>query len=159
MTSPLLPFANARILWAAPGGRTSGREGLKVIAGQAYLMRVFVKRIGMQSRLNDGMGIPALDGAEYPFEGYCCAYTQLDATQAVDWKTIDVQDPGLTWDETGKLPTGIEMDSKASLDFPSAGEIEVRFVMKAGRYGAEGIGLIVSDAVGDQFFLKGGALS
>ena len=157
--SPLLPFANGRILWYAPAGRTSGKEGLKIVQGQPYVLSVFVKRIGIERRLEQALDLPALHGAKYPFEGYCCAFAALPPTKVADWKTVPFDDELLTWDHTGLLPPGVEADAQALLEFPSAGEITVRFIMKAGRYGFEGIGEIVRENIGDQFYLKGGAIS
>ncbi len=157
--SPLLPFANGRILWYAPGGRTSGRDGLKIVDGQPYLINVFVKRIGIERRLEQALDIPALHGAKYPFEGYCVAFAALPPSLVADWKTVPLDDPLLTWDYSALLPPGVESDAQALLEFPSAGEITVRFIMKGGRYGFEGIGAIVRANIGDQFYLKGGAIN
>ena len=58
MSSPLSSFANARILWLAPGSRSSGREGYKLSPGQPHLIEAFIKRRTTPSQLADRYGLP-----------------------------------------------------------------------------------------------------
>lgn len=155
--SPLAPFANCRILWYGASTRTSGRDGMKLVPGQAYLIRAFLRRIGREYRMEKSLGLPAVEGLPMPFHGYCTAYAPITNEQAAEYRTIDL----LTitgWDYSAFLPPGVEQNAQAKLSIPGTGELDIRFLMRSGRYGSEGIGEIIRNALGDELYIDGGML-
>ena len=153
MTSPLAQFENARILWCAPGARTSGREGFTVALGDAYLIRAFLKR---KPAYVDRLGLPAVNGAPLEFQGYCVRYAVLPQAEVPNFATVDLST--LTWNETALLPPGVNKDAKVKMHMPGHNEIEARFSDKDGTYGQEGIGSIVRGILGDAIYLEGGSI-
>ena len=153
MTSPLAQFVNARILWAAAGARSSGRDGFKPTKGQNYLIEAFLK----QGRPDnpDRIGLPGIGGEERIFSGYAVSYAPISEAEAADFENLDVE--GLaTVDTTGTLPPGLNHDTKAKLSIKGFGLIEVRFAVVSNAYGQEGIGEIIRDVLGDRIVLDGG---
>ena len=155
MTSPLAQFENARILWYAPGARSSGREGFTVTPGDAYLIRAFLKRRATPEMLSDRIAVPAVNGSELEFKGYCVRFAVLPASEAPNFDKVDLST--LTWDETALLPPGINRDSKVKMYMPGHNKIEARFSDKDGSYGQEGIGAITRGILGDPIYLTGGS--
>ena len=156
MTSPLAQFANARILYTAPGARSSGRDGFKVAEGQAYLIQAFLKRRDLPALLDDRMRLPAVNGMPIEFEGYVISYALLTPLQADDFDTIDLAT--LSFDTSAHLPPEVRRDARAKLHIPGMDPMDVRFTDKAGKFGTEGIGGIIRGVLGDPLFLEGGAL-
>jgi len=156
MTSPLGQFENARILWCAPGARTSGREGFTVTPGDAYLIRAFLKRRATAEMITKRLGVPAVNGEPLEFKGYCVRYAVLPASEVPNFETVDLLT--LTWDETALLPPGVKTDAKVKLYLPGHNLIDARFSDKDGSYGQEGIGAITRGILGDAIYLEGGAI-
>lgn len=156
MASPLTQFENARILWCAPGARTSGREGFSVAPGDAYLIRAFLKRRATPEMLTERLGLPSVEGQALEFKGYCVRYAVLPESEIPNFSTIDLAT--LTWDDSALLPPGIKTDSKVKLYVPGLPQIEARFSAKDGSYGQEGIGSIVRGILGDSIYLLGGTI-
>lgn len=156
MASPLSQFENARILWCAPGARTSGREGFTVTPGDAYLIRAFLKRRATSEMLSERLGLPAVNGQPLEFKGYCVRYAVLAESEIPNFSTIDLST--LTWDESALLPPGIKTDSKIKMYMAGHNQIEARFSDKDGSYGQEGIGAITREILGDAIYLVGGQI-
>jgi hypothetical protein len=156
MTSPLSQFENVRILWCAPGVRTSGRDGFSVAPGDAYLIRAFLKRRATPEMLSERLAVPAVNGSELEFKGYCVRYAVLPQSQVPNFATVNLST--LTWDETALLPPGIGRDSKVKMHMPGHKTIDARFSDKDGSYGQEGIGAIVRGILGDPIYLIGGTI-
>lgn len=154
MTSPLADLANARILWQANGGRSSGRDGFKRTGGDYYLIRAFLKRANTLAQYKDGLDLPAVGGQQQTFKGYCVSFAQITEQQAQDFAQLDVS--ALTFDTTATLPPGITRHVSAKLSFPGMGIVDVRFADKEGTYGEEGIGAILRGVIGDSIILDGG---
>ena len=154
MTSPLTQFANARILFKAPGARTSGRDGFKVAEGQAYLIQAFLKRRSTPELLDDRLGLPAINGMPLEWAGYVISFAPISSAEADVFDSIDLA--SLTFDKSMVLPPGVRRDSKGTLFVPGHELIEVRFTDKAGKFGTEGIGGIIRGVLGDSLFLEGG---
>jgi hypothetical protein len=156
MTSPLAQFANARILFKAPGARTSGRDGFKVAEGQAYLIQAFLKRRALPGVLDDRLGLPAINGMPLEWQGYVVSFAPISSAEADAFDSIDIA--GLAFDESMLLPPEVRRDSKGTLSVPGHELIEVRFTDKAGKFGTEGIGGIIRGVLGDSLFLEGGQI-
>lgn len=156
MTSPLAQFENARILWRAPGARTGGREGFTVTPGQAYLISAFLKRKGTSAGLNDRLGLPAVNGSELEFQGYCVRFALLPEAEIPNFETIDLST--LTWDDSALLPPGINKDSRLKMFMPGHNSIDARLSDKDGTFGHEGIGAITRGILGDAIYLEGGSI-
>lgn len=156
MSSPLSSFANARILWLAPGSRSSGREGYKLSPGQPHLIEAFIKRRTTPSQLADRYGLPAVNGQPMQFSGYVIRFAQITPEQAEQFDTLELS--SLEWDDSMLLPSGVRRDAKAKLFIQGLEKVEVRFTDKASTYGEEGIGAILRGVLGDQVFLEGGQL-
>lgn len=156
MSSPLTQFANARILFKAPGTRTTGRDGFKVSEGQAYLIQAFLKRRALPEVLNDRLGLPAINGMPLQWQGYVISFAPISSAEADVFDSIDLA--GLSFDDSMMLPTEVRRDSKGALYVPGHELIEVRFTDKAGKFGTEGIGGIIRGVLGDSLFLEGGQI-
>ncbi len=156
MSSPLAQFANARILFKAPGARTSGRDGFKVAEGQAYLIQAFLKRRALPGLLDDRLGLPAVNGMPLEWQGYVISFAPISSAEADIFDSIDLA--GLTFDQSMILPAEVRRDSKGTLHVPGHELIEVRFTDKAGKFGTEGIGGIIRGVLGDSLFLEGGQI-
>lgn len=154
MSSPLSQFENARILWLAPGVRTSGRDGFTTTPGDAYLIRAFLKRRASPALLTDRLGLPAVNGEPLEFQGYCIRHAILEPDQISGFQSVDLST--LTWDDSALLPPGIKRDVKVKLFMPGLGNVEARFSDKDGSYGQEGIGSITREILGDAIYLEGG---
>lgn len=154
MASPLAPFANARILWTAPGVRSSGLEGYKLQPGQAYLIEAFLKRWNTNAKLLERFNLPAVGGFEAYFGGYVLRYAEVTPEEAEDFVNVDLS--GLTWDDSMLLPAGLKRDAAAKLYIPGLNVLDVRFSDKAGQFGTAGIGSIIRGVLGDEIFLDGG---
>tara|TARA_Y100000287_G_scaffold5600_1_gene4551 strand:+ start:3109 stop:3582 length:474 start_codon:yes stop_codon:yes gene_type:complete len=152
MTSPLSQFENARILWTAPGVRSSGRDGFKVTEGDAYLITAFLKRRSTPDTLNDRLGLPAVGGMPLEFQGYCLRWSQLTSTQKNAWESIDLE--GLAFNTSATLPADLPRDARARLSISGLGVMEVQFSDKDGSYGHEGIGAITRGILGDKLYLE-----
>ena len=157
MASPLATLANVRILWVAPAGRSSGRDGFKVVKGQAYLIQAFLKRSSLKSEAEDTLGLPAVQGRPMSWSGYATAFATLTPEQAADWQTIDLST--LTFDESGKLPDSLKADMRAELLVKGEPAIPVRFYDRQGSFGQDGVGSIVRDAIGDSIIVAGAGLA
>ena len=156
MASPLSQFENARILWCAPGARTSGRDGFTVTPGDAYLIRAFLKRRATPAMLTDRLGLPAVNGEPLEFQGYCVRFAVLPASEVPNFSTVDLST--LTWDESALLPAGISKDSRVKMYMSGHNKIDARFSDKDGTYGQEGIGAITRGILGDAIYLEGGSI-
>ena len=156
MSSPLTQFSNARILFKAPGARTTGRDGFKVTEGQAYLIQAFLKRRALPGLLDDRLGLPAVNGMPLQWEGYVISFAPISSAEADVFDSIDLA--GLSFDDSMILPTEVRRDSRGTLCVPGHELIEVRFTDKAGKFGTEGIGGIIRGVLGDSLFLEGGQI-
>lgn len=154
MTSPLAPFANARLAWTAPGTRTSGRDGFVLTAGQSYLITAFLKRRSLPGLGDERMNLPAINGAVIDFVGYTVAFAPITAEQMANFSTIDLST--LTFDDSALLPPGVHRDDKGKLFVAGLGVLEVHFSDKAGEFGELGIGEITRGVLGDPLYLVGG---
>ncbi len=152
MTSPLTAFTNAKILFSAPGARSSGRDGFKQLPGQSYLIKAFIKR-GAKD-VADRLQLPAVEGAPMEFHGYCISHAPITSAQLDDFPSVD--ETGLAFDTSMILPPEVSRDSRGKLFVSGLGLIDVRFVAIAGDYGNEGVGEIVRGALGDSIHLEGG---
>lgn len=156
MASPLASLFNARILWVAGGGRTSGRDGMKRSAGQAYLIKAYLKRVNTQAQMDDQLGLPAVKGSTFMFKGYCVAFAPVSASEAENFATLDLST--LTFDETALLPAGLNKGVRARLYINGLGTIDTRFLDREGKFGFDGIGDLIRGALGDSILLEGGAV-
>ena len=154
MPSPLAPFANARILWTAPGVRSSGREGYKLLPGQAYLIEAFLKRWNTNAKVLERFELPAIQSLEAYFGGYVVRYAELTPEQAESFSSVDAS--SLTWDDSMLLPSGVKRDAKGQLFIRGMDTLTVRFADTAGKFGHDGIGSILRGVLGDTIFLDGG---
>ncbi len=154
MTSPLAPFVNARIVWTAPGTRTSGRDGFVVTPGQSYLITAFLKRRGLPGLGDNRLGLPAIDGAVVEFTGYTIAFAPIATEETGSFATMDTS--GLTFDTSSLLPAGVHRDDNGKLWIAGLGILDIHFSDKAGPFGELGIGEVIRGVLGDPLYLVGG---
>lgn len=99
MSSPLLPYANGRLLVQSKGGVSMGPDGRFVEAsGPAYFVKCFIKRaqyegvssgskkLPLESQL-DGEMMPGGSGDQFYYRGYALLYAEAPA--GVDLADID----------------------------------------------------------------------
>lgn len=156
MASPLADFANARILWCAPGTRGTALEGYKMQPGQAYLIQAFLKRRSTPALLADRLELASIDALPAQFSGYAISYAPLAEADVPTFETVDLST--LTWVESGLLPPQVRRDSEAKLYLPGLDKLDVKFKDKTSVFGHEGIGGIIRGVLGDQIFLEGGQI-
>lgn len=150
MATPLAQFANALILWRAPGTRSGGAQGYRVMPGQAYLLRAFLKR-KTDPKL---MELPALGGAEFALAGYVVSFAAIDDSQAGDPWQLDLS--SLSFDESGQAPEGFSRASECHCFIDGMGQAEARVAVFGSDFGSAAIGAIIRGNLGDAITLAVG---
>lgn len=148
MTSPLLQFNNARLLWEAPGGRSSAEDGFQVLPGQRWLIAAFLKQSSKRSEYKD---VIDLSIATDVLEGYITGSMPLPA--GVNWKTYDFASDS-TFDSSAKRPPGFEPPHNVEIQMGHRYSPRGEMLNTAGKFDDLGIGEIIRDVLGDRLFMK-----
>ena len=167
MASPLLPYANGRLLVPEEGSVTQVNGRWVTEETQAYLVEMFIKRaqysgvssgskpIPLASQL-DGEMLPGGSGDQFYYGGYMLRYAAVGA----DWDLESSDESGITWLKvTTTLPwmaTGTECDFRLGTDpIMRAAKIQ----RSSGVFGGEGIDRILYKEIGGvEIQLTGGEL-
>lgn len=150
MATPLAAFANARIEWTAPGGRSGPADGYRELPGLKYLVVAFLKLETPKYRADHKFMIDTRVSTDI-YEGYIVGYTTVPADQdAFTWDYAN--DPN--FDATGYRPLG--MEPPADIRAEVGGEMmeDGQLLEVRGRFGDAGIGQIIRDVVGDRLSIR-----
>lgn len=156
MTSPLLQFANGRLL-APDEGVVTQVDGRWVTSNpHAYLVKLFIKRaqysgtssgsvkIPLASQLNGEM-MPGASGDQFYYRGYALEYVQV----ASDWDLHTSDETGLIWTQMTAQESWIIPDQECKFRFgqdpimPAA-----RIQRSSGVFGGQGIDAIIYAEIG-----------
>ena len=148
MTSPLLQFNNARLLWEEPGGRSGAEDGFQILPGRRWLITAFLKQSGKRSEYKD---VIDLSIATDVLEGYCTG--SLPLPDGADWKTYDFASDS-SYDTSAKRPLGFEPPSKVEIQMGHRYSPRGEMLNTAGKFDDLGIGEIIRDVLGDRLFMK-----
>lgn len=165
MVSPLLPYANARVMAAVEGAVTNVNGRYVAADGQNYLIKCFMKRaqytgvssgskkIPLESQL-DGAMMPGASGDSFYYRGYALE----QAAVASDFEIGDPEDL-LVWtqvtDQPPFLAPGKQVQFVFGDDKPFVGRIE----RSSGIFGGQGIDEIIYKEMGGvQLQITGGEL-
>ena len=165
MASPLLPYANSRILIQEQGTVSQVNGRFVTTPTNAYLVKCFLKRaqysgVSSGSRLVplpsqlDGEMMPGASGDAFYYRGYALEYVQV----AANWDLNSSDESALVWlDVTTQfswLSTGQECEFRFGDDpiMPAA-----KIQRSSGIFGGQGIDSIIYKEVGGvQIQLTGG---
>jgi len=154
MASPLLPYANARVLVTAEGVVSKVNGRFVATVGQKYLVKCFMKRaqytgvssgskkLPLESQL-DGAMMPGASGDSFYYRGYALESAAVDP----DFMLGDAE-TGLTWapitDQPAYLPAGATVELGFGNEKPLAGRVE----RSDGIFGGQGIDEILYSEIG-----------
>lgn len=156
MASPLLPYANGRILVPDEGTVTQVNGRWVKGSANAYLVKLFIKRaqysgvssgskmIPLPSQL-DGQMLPGASGDQFYYRGYALEWTAVAAT----WDLEVDDESALTWQQVTTqynwLSTGQECQFRFGQDpvMPAA-----KIQRSSGVFGGEGIDEIIYSQIG-----------
>ena len=167
MASPLLPYANARVLVPNQGAVSLVNGRWVEAAGNSYLVKCFLKRIqysGVSSGSKlipipsqlDGEMMPGASGDSFYYRGYALEWVEVPS--AWDLETSD--ESALVWAQVTTqydwLVTGTECQFRLGQDpiMPTA-----KIQRSSGVFGGEGIDQILYQQIGGvELQLTGGEL-
>lgn len=156
MASPLLPYANARILVPDEGVASLVNGRWVTGTATAYLVELFIKRaqysgvssgskaIPLASQL-DGEMMPGASGDQFYYRGYALNYVEV----AASWDLETSDETGLVWlpvtGQTTWLATGKECQFRFGNDpiMPTA-----KIQRSSGIFGGQGIDEIIYKEIG-----------
>lgn len=154
MASPLLPYANAKVLVAAEGAVSIVNGRFEAAAGQKYYVNCFMKRsqysgvssgskkLPLESQL-DGEMMPGASGDSFYYRGYALQV----AAVASDFEFGD-SEVGLVWSDVqaqqGYLLPGTEVEFKFGDSGAMLGTVE----RSDGIFGGQGIDEIIYSEIG-----------
>ena len=165
--SPLLPYQNGRLLVPSQGDVSLVNGRWQEAAGDAYLVRLFIKRsqytgvssgskpIPISSQM-DGQMMPGASGDQFYYRGYALDFTTVPAE--FDLSTGD--ETGFSWTQVTTqyawLATGTECRFRFGQDpiMPAA-----KIQRSSGVFGGQGIDeIIYSEIGGVEIQITGGEL-
>ncbi|ADF42369.1 unknown structural protein [Synechococcus phage S-CBS2] len=154
MASPLLTYANSRVLVTAEGTVSNVNGRFVAAAGQKYLVKCFMKRaqysgvssgskkIPLESQL-DGAMLPGASGDSFYYRGYALEYALVasnfelgDSESALSWLQVAGQ--------LAFLPAGREVEFGFGDEKPLYGKVE----RSSGVFGGQGIDQILYREIG-----------
>ena len=156
MTSPLLPYANARILVPNDGAVSQVNGRWVQAAGDSYLVKCFLKRaqysgvssgskmVPIASQLNGEM-LPGASGDQFYYRGYALEWVEVPST----WDLETSDESALVWTKSTEqyswLATGVEVQFRLGNDpiMPTA-----KIQRSSGVFGGQGIDEILYQEIG-----------
>ena len=150
MTTPLAPFANARVDFTAPGGRGGPEVGYKTMPGQRYLIAAFLKNESEKFRSKYARNVDQKLSTDF-WRGYIIGFCPIDAT--TDYKTHDYE-TDLNYDSSGLRPPGFSPPQKIVLTIGNTSYNSGEILNAEGKYDDLGIGQILRDVIGDAIVFR-----
>ena len=166
MASPLLPYANARVLVTAEGTVSIVDGRFVTAAGNKYLVKCFMKRaqytgvssgskkLPLESQL-DGRMMPGASGDSFYYRGYALEYAIVPPTfdPEVDDET------GLTWVAVTGQPAWLFTNEAVRFYQGNEKPMEGRVERSSGKFGGLGIDQILYKEIGGvELQITGGEL-
>lgn len=165
MSSPLLPYANARILVESEDGVSVVDGRITATAGVSYVVLCFMKRIQysgvssggkripLESQLGGAM-MPGASGDSFYYRGYALQYAEVDEQ---DWQNDPLDD--FTWTQMTAQPDWMSPGSQVSFQLGDDPLMTASIERSSGIFGGQGIDEIIYDEIGGvQLQLTGGEL-
>lgn len=167
MASPLLPYANGRILVPNQGAVSLVNGRWTEAAGDSYLVKLFISRIqysGVSSGSKlvpipsqlDGEMMPGASGDSFYYRGYALEWVQVSNT----WDLETSDESALVWAQVATqyewLATGTECQFRLGQDpiMPAA-----KIQRSSGVFGGQGIDQILYQEIGGvELQLTGGEI-
>jgi len=157
MSSPLLPYANAKLLVQGKGEVSIGAGGRFVEGvGPAYYVKAFIKRsqyegvssgsknLPLDSQL-DGEMMPGGSGDQFYYRGYALLYAEAPAGVGL----ADIDESSLTLLQVTDQPTWLEPGTTCQFAFGNDPITEFARVQRSsGVFGGQGIDEIVYKEIG-----------
>lgn len=150
MSTPLEPFSNARLLFAAPGGRGGPETGFMELAGEEFVIGAFLKQVTQNKRALFKDMVDLRMSTEI-FQGYITGFCPLPVGE--DWKTYDFRSDA-NYDSTGHRPTGLRTTSSVDLHMSEQTFTHTEVLDASGEFFDEGIGAMVRAVIGDRLIVK-----
>lgn len=167
MASPLLSYANARILVPSQGDVSLVNGRWVEAAGDSYLVKCFLSRqqyagvssgskmIPIASQLNGEM-LPGASGDQFYYRGYSLEYVTVDA--AWDLETSD--EASLSWTQVTAQEAWMATGTEVSFRFGQDPIMHAAKIQRSsGVFGGQGIDSIIYREIGGvELQLTGGEL-
>lgn len=154
MSSPLLPYANARILVESEAAVSAVSGRIITTPGTTYVVLCFMKRIQysgvssggkripLESQLGGAM-MPGASGDSFYYRGYALQYATVTDQ---DWQNDPVGD--FTWTQMTDQPDWMSPGSQISLKFGDDPLMVASIERSSGIFGGQGIDEIIYDEIG-----------
>lgn len=155
MTSPLLPYANSRILVVADGVPTITGGRIQASGGIHYLVKAFMKRIQytgvssgsrkipLESQL-DGQMLPGASGDQFYYRGYSLQYAQVSNTFNLETSS----EAGLVFSQLKNQPEWLLPGREVQFKFGKDPILNSRIQRSSGIFGGSGIDEIIYEEIG-----------
>lgn len=155
MSSPLLPYANSRVLVVADGVPTVEDGRIISEGGSVYLVRAFMKRtqytgvssgskkIPLESQL-DGQMLPGASGDQFYYRGYSLDYTIVSNTFVLGSSS----EAGLRFTKIQTQPDWLSTGREAKFKFGQDPILNARIERSSGVFGGIGIDKIIYKEIG-----------
>ena len=156
MASPLLPYANGRLLVPDEGTVTQVDGRWVTSDDTAYLVELFIKRaqysgvssgskmIPLPSQLNGEM-LPGASGDQFYYRGYALRMVQV----AGSWDLVTGDESGLAWQEVTTTPPWLNTGKECKFRFGTDPIMNFAKVQRSsGQYGGQGIDKILYKEMG-----------
>lgn len=154
MSSPLLPYANARILVTSEGSVTNTDGRIVTTDGTQYVVLCFMKRaqysgvssgskrLPLESQLG-GQMMPGASGDSFYYRGYALQYAEVDEQ---DW----IEDPlsDFTWTQMTDQPDWMSPGSQVPFKFGDDPLLLSTIERSSGIFGGQGIDDIIYSEIG-----------
>lgn len=155
MTSPLLPYANSRVLVVADGTPTVSNGRIQATGGTKYLIKAFMKRvqytgvssgskkIPLESQL-DGQMLPGASGDQFYYRGYSLQYAQVPSTFNLETSS----EAGLVFNQVKNQPEWMLPGREVQFKFGKDPILNSRIQRSSGIFGGTGIDEIIYQEIG-----------
>jgi len=154
MASPLLPYANAKVLVTAEGTVSIVNGRLQASAGQKYYLNCYMKRaqysgvssgskkLPLESQL-DGEMLPGASGDSFYYRGYALQTAPVPAEFQ-----IGDDDSGLTWNDVQAQEAYLLPGTVVEFKLGTQGSMSGRIERSNGVFGGQGIDEIIYRGIG-----------
>ncbi|WGL30734.1 hypothetical protein SCRES3_gp77 [Synechococcus phage S-CRES3] len=155
MASPLLPYANARVMASLETAPTLVNGRFVAGTGENHLFKCFMKRaqysgvssgskkLPLESQL-DGNMMPGASGDSFYYRGYALQYAVVPA----DFDPATDSEDGLTWVTITSQPEALYTGREVSFHFGNDKPLTGRVERSSGIFGGQGIDEIIYKEIG-----------
>ncbi len=165
MASPLLPYANSRILIHSEGGVEVAGGRIEATAGPIYLIRAFLAReqstgtetggVKVPSKRERGVILPGGSGESFLYRGYALQYAVVSSTFVLG----ESSESGLLFNDIQQQLKWMLPGTGGLMKFGNDPVMTANIERSSGNYGGQGIDQIIYEEIGGvQIQLTGGDL-